>query len=382
MIASSDIAELRKLFPVIEHWIYLYNGSIHACPLPVSEAMRAYLREWEEGGEAAFFGAYDAFAALKEEMGALLHCPARNIAITESTTAGINTAVQIIEPRNWQNVVATDIDYMSNTYPWMVTSFARAAMRFVNNRDGAIDMADLASAIDANTAALSLCVVTPGSGFRYDLAKVRAIAGSNGIPVVADAAQAAGLIEIDLGRTPLDFMAGTFSKWLMGPAGIGYLYVSDRFLGAKPPSAGWLAATNVGAWDVRHCELAEDAMRFQGGIPNLVGVAGALAAVRLLKQIGREFIEARVRELTGYTLDRLEELGVDIWTPRADDRRAGIVFFRTPGCDELHGALKARRIYCGHFLDGIRIDPTFYNTIEEIDRFLEIVATHVKARGK
>jgi selenocysteine lyase/cysteine desulfurase len=99
----------------------------------------------------------------------------------------------------------------------------------------------------------------------------------------------------------------------------------------------------------------------------------------LIEQIGREFIERRVLALTGYLMDELAKIGVDLWTPRPDSKRAGIVFFRTPNHERLHAALKARHIYCGSFLGGIRLDPNFYNTVEEVDRFLSVVRSHVRA---
>ena len=117
-------------------------------------------------------------------------------------------------------------------------------------------------------------------------------------------------------------------------------------------------------------------MRFQGGIPNLVGVVGALAGLEFLEQVGRKFIERRVRKLTTYALEQLEKIGVDLWTPRGDRERAGIVFFRCPNHAKLHAKLKAARIYCGSFQGGIRIDPNFYNTFEELDKFLGIVRSH------
>ena len=147
--------------------------------------------------------------------------------------------------------------------------------------------------------------------------------------------------------TPVDFLAGTASKWLMGPTGVGYLYLADDYLGATPPNVGWMSASNVDEWDVRHCELHDSAGRFQGGIPNLVGIVGALAGVDLLNEIGRPFIERRVNELTQYLLDALTRLGVDIWTPLQAAERAGIVFFRIPEYREAHLELRSERIYCG-----------------------------------
>ena len=134
-------------------------------------------------------------------------------------------------------------------------------------------------------------------------------------------------------------------------------------------------------WDVRTCVLHGDARRFQGGIPNLVGVVGALAALELGGEIGRSFIESRIRELTTRLRDGLERLGADLWTPKPWEERAGIVFFRCPGVPELHRRLKAERIYCGSFLGGIRADPGVYNTHSEIERFLAVVRRHLGGAG-
>jgi selenocysteine lyase/cysteine desulfurase len=375
---EARVEELRRLFPVTAHWTYLYNGSIHACPRPVSDAMRAFLQEWENGGEAAFFTAYEAFGRLKEKFATLIHGKARNIVITESTTAALNLAAQIIRPQQGQNVVVTELDFMTNTYPWLVCHPVET--RFAKSRDGRICTDELAALVDEHTAAICLCAVTVGSGFRFNLTDVQALARRHHTPLIVDAAQALGVVDVNVNDPPLDFLASTASKWLMGPAGVGFLYVADAHLQATPPTVGWLSAANVGDWDVRHCLLHEDAMRFQGGIPNLIGVVGALAGLELLEQIGRDFIERRVRELTSYALQQLAQIGVDLWTPRADSERAGIVFFRTHDPQALHAKLKAERIYCGCFHGGIRIDPNFYNTLAEVDKFLGVVRSHVAGR--
>ncbi len=379
MTDESKAIELRKLFPVVDHWTYLYNGSIHPCPRPVAEAMASFLRQWQEGGEAAFFTAHEAFVKLREKFAALIHAKVENIVITESTTAALNLAAQLLRPRATQNVVVTDLAFMSSTYNWLVGQLALSEVRFVKSRDGRIHMDDLAALVDENTAAVSICAVTVGSGFRFNLRDVCAITAPLNVPLIVDAAQALGVVEINACDPPLDFVACTASKWLMGPAGVGFLYLADRYLAATPPAVGWYAAANVAAWDVRHCELHHDARRFQGGLPNLIGAVGALAALELLEQIGRDFIERRVRMLTTHAMEGLEKIGVDLWTPRADDQRAGIVFLRPPEAALLHAKLKAARIYCGHFLGGVRIDPTFYNTHEEIDKFLAVVRSHMAA---
>ncbi len=371
------VAELRKLFAVVDHWAYLYNGATHAPPRPVADAMRSFLDSWQNSADDAFGPGVESFERLREKFANLIGARAANIVITESTTAGLNLAGQILDPGPEQNVVVTDLAFMTSTYMWLARQPAGPQVRFVENRDGRIAMDDLAAAIDEQTAAVSICAVTVGSGFRCDLNQVHLITSRHDVPLIVDGAQAVGLVKLNATHPPLDFLACPASKWLMGPAGVGYLYVADRYLDAPPPGAGWFAAANVSDWDVRHCRLHDDARRFQGGIPNFVGIAGALAGIELIEQIGRPFIERRVRELTTYAMEELEKIGVRLWTPRADDERAGIVFFRTADHTKLHAQLKASGVFCGIFLGGIRIDPTFYNTFEELDRFLDIVRSHV-----
>ena len=370
-----DIEELRRLFPVTENWTYLYNGGVHPCPKPVGDAMRDFITRWETDGRHGCSTGFEAFTGLREEFGSLIHTESRNIVITESTTAGINMASQIIKPRCDQNVVVTDLEFMSDTYPWIVCHPAQ--VRFARNQNGKISPSDIAELIDELTAAVSVSAVAAGSGFRFDLPAIHEAISQQNIPLIVDAAQALGVIDINVNEFKPSFLVCTASKWLMGPAGVGFLYVSDQYLDSRPPGVGWFAAANRNDWNLEVCDLYSDARRFQGGIPNLAGIVGALAGIKLIKQIGREFIESRVLSLTAYAIEGLEKIGVDIWTPHSPAERAGIVFFRTPGFKDLYEKLKAGHIYCGSFLSGIRIDPNFYNTYEEIDRFLGVVRNHV-----
>lgn len=378
MLDRQQIEEFRALFPVVENWAYLYNGGIHPAARPVAAAMRAFLRDWETGGRDAWPPAYQAFEQLKASFARLIHGRPEHVVITESTTAGINLAAQIIRPEPGQNAVVTDLTFMSNAYAWMV-AHPEVELRFAQGEGGMVDYDSLARLVDAGTAALNICAVTVGSGFRFDLREVRALAQRHATPTLIDASQALGVVDVDVLELDIDFLACTASKWLMGPTGVGFLYVGDRYIDAQPPASGWLGAENRRDWDVRHVELYKDGRRFQGGMPNLVGAVGALAGLELIEQIGRANIEARVLELTGHALDGLHRLGADVWTPRAPEHRAGLVFFFDPHAAQLYEKLKAARIYCGHFLAGIRIDPNFYNTHAEIERFLAVVHDHMRA---
>ncbi|MBC8555758.1 MAG: aminotransferase class V-fold PLP-dependent enzyme [Candidatus Brocadiales bacterium] len=114
---NSTIEEIRELFSVTNNWIYLYNGSINPCALPVREAMENFLKDWQMNGESAIFKALNDFQLLKEEFADLIGADERNIVVTESTSTAINLAGHIIQPLSKQNIVVTELAFMSNTYP-------------------------------------------------------------------------------------------------------------------------------------------------------------------------------------------------------------------------------------------------------------------------
>ena len=159
MHGDDQVAQWRELFPVTGHWTYLYAGSIHPCPKPVGDAMRAFIEKVENGGEAAWPGAFDAFGKLREAFARLIHTKARNIVVTESTSAAVSLASKLIAPKPGQNVVLNDLDFMTDSYPWLACH-PGVEVRFVPSHAGKIVTADLMAQVDSKTAAIGLCAVT------------------------------------------------------------------------------------------------------------------------------------------------------------------------------------------------------------------------------
>jgi selenocysteine lyase/cysteine desulfurase len=366
-----EIKEIRDLFPVTKNWIYLYNGGITACPKPVGDAMRAFLKQWEDGGRDAWPPAFDDFMELKNAFGRLIGADGSRIVITESTTAAINLAADLVRPTKEQNVIVTELEFMSDTYAWIISHPAQ--VRFIPEKNGRIVEDEITQFIDENTAVFSVSAVAVGSGYRADLKKIHQATSPLHIPLLVDGAQAVGVMPLDIHAPEIDFLVCTANKWLFGPAGVGFLYIGDRFIQADPPNGGWLAAANRRDWDLQHPVLYEDAMRFQGGMPNLIGAVGSLAGIRLVEEIGVDVIQNRIEHLTTYMVEQLELLEVEIWTPREKSKRAGIVFFKHPAAKELYQTLQSSQIYTGNFLGGIRLDVHVFNTIEEIDKTLNVI---------
>lgn len=376
---SRDLASLRALFPITQHWAYFLNGSIAPASLPVQRAIEQFVRVWAENGQDCWPYGYALFGELKARVASLAGASPDEIAITENTTVGLNMAAAVIDPPAGSNVVVNDLAWMSSTYAWLTRQKGKLEVRFVQNREGAIDLEDLAAKVDERTAAINVCHVTVGSGFRFDLAAVAEIAHQMGAYLIVDVAQSAGAVPVDLRAAGVDFAAGTFSKWLMGPTGLGWLYVRRELIERlTPPVAGWLSVENVDAWDVYKPVLHPTAMRFQGGMPNLIGIAAANAGVKLLQELGLPWVHQEIAARAAYLWQGLREAGAQMWTPEEPQRRGGFVFFRCSGHEVLYERMMANKVYVGKFLGGIRVDPSFYTSYEELDKVIGMVREHVR----
>ena len=185
---NPQINEIRKLFPVTKNWTYLYNGGINACPKPVGDAMRAFLKNWENGGRDAWPPAFEDFMELKRAFGRLIGADGSRIVITESTTAAINLAAGLINPQKGQNVVVTELEFMSDTYPWIVCH--PAEVRFLPEKNGRIYENELPGFVDEKTAVFSVSAVAVGSGYRADLKTIYKHISPLNAAFVVDGAQA------------------------------------------------------------------------------------------------------------------------------------------------------------------------------------------------
>ena len=214
---------------------------------------------------------------------------------------------------------------------------------------------------------MSVAHITPMEGFRHDITALARMAHRHGALMLVDGAQSAGALEIHLHETDVDFFSTTAMKWLLGPAGVGFLYVAQRHLNRIPPQAGYAG----GGFDVHHFELPPTADRFQLGMPNLIGMAATRPGLEILLEIGMENVEAHVLELSGHCINGLLEKGLKVLTPAQAQHRGGVIAVEMDDSRELWHFLYQRGV--DTFYDGnlFRVDPHIFNNQDDINRFLE-----------
>jgi selenocysteine lyase/cysteine desulfurase len=188
-----------------------------------------------------------------------------------------------------------------------------------------------------------------------------------------DAIQSLGAFPMDVRECHIDFLAADAHKWLLGPEGIGIFYCKKELAERlHPPLIGWKSVQNELDFDNPAFRLKSDALRFEEGSMNLMGILGLGAAVDLLLEIGIENIEKRVLGLGDLVIHEADKGGYPVLTPKARNERGGIITI----CGKfdpaiMRDALQESGIMVNVRGGGLRVSPHFYNTDEEIRTFFK-----------
>lgn len=358
-------SEVRGLFPILQERAYLFSGGMAPASAPMLTAVEHHLAALAHRTGDLYPSFMDQTRALRERLAALMRADAEEIVVNDSTSAGSSLAVSLVAPKPGGNVVFDGFPYPSSVYPWMLPPRDVLERRFVEPRDGLIHLEDMERAIDDNTVAVSVSHVTPAQGFRHDLTALAEIVHAHGALLLVDGAQSAGALNIDLHASGVDFFATTAMKWLLGTAGVGYLYVAKRHLERQPPTAGWVSTTRT---DMEQLRLLPNAERFQLGMPNLMGVAACLPGIEILLETGMATVEAHVLELTGYCIEGLQERGITVRTSLDPTLRGGVIAAEIDEAEALQAFLTARGVDTYFLRNLFRVDPHIFNDRTDIDR--------------
>lgn len=359
------------MFPIVQNKIFLNHAAMSPLPKPAIQAMRKFTKEFSETATIQ-----EDLNEPKRSFAKLVGATKDEIAFVTNTSTGLNIAAHMLNYPSGSNIVTTDLEYPSVVYPWLGQRLG-AKVRYVKNVNGKILLDDVEKAVDDKTVALAISHVEYANGFRHGLRSLAEVAHEHGAYFIVDAIQSAGAISIDAKRDDVDFLTAGCYKWLLGPAGAGFLYVRKELIQKfEPPFIGWASVKpevfeTIDFWDIWTLKLSETASRFEVGSPSIHSLIGATAAVQLLLDIGISNIEKRVLALTAHLIQAVKELGLRLQTPEETECRSGIVNFLIDEPERRVKELSKKGIIVSARAHGIRVSPHFYNTEEEIDQLIK-----------
>jgi selenocysteine lyase/cysteine desulfurase len=313
---------------------------------------------------------------LREVLAQLVNATPQEIAFAQNTSEGLNIVANAVPLQPGDNVVFCDMEFPSNVYPWMNLERRGIEARCIPHDSGGLTVQALDAHADAQTRVVAVSSVEFLTGFRSDLLALGAWCREHGAYFVVDGIQSLGVLPMDVQAYHIDFLSCGGPKWLMGPAGQGFMYVRrDRLDDLRPPFAGCISVAGWEAWRDYNLTFLPDASRFELGCGNLVGQIGLLAAVRFLLDVGIEAVERWTLHLTDLLIQDLMQRGYDIASNLGPEHRSAIISFRVPGeLDQAYEELIAADIVISKREDLIRVSPHCYNTEKEVLRVGETLA--------
>jgi selenocysteine lyase/cysteine desulfurase len=376
-----DFAALRREFPLLQHMTYLNSGSYCALAKDVKAAFDTYLEDRLQMGAN-----WDVWVtkndAVRAAMARVLGATADEIAVTASASAGLNalaTAIQFTGDRN--KVVISDFEFPTNAQIWHAQEPRGARVVHVRrDADGYIAPEAFAKHIDEQTKLVAITHVCFRNGARLDIPGIVRLARAKGALVLLDCYQSVGSVDIDVKKLDVDFAVGGMLKYLLGTAGIGFLYVRDSLVRALHPThSGWFSQENIFAMDITANRPASNARRFEAGTPPVVNCYASEAGLKIILEVGTPAIERRIRALTRRCMEQLREIGWASVTPATDERRGAMICVPSRASGPLSQELMRRNIYTSNRDDNLRICLHFYNNDEDVD---VLVAALRELRGQ
>jgi selenocysteine lyase/cysteine desulfurase len=362
---------LRKEFPLLERKTYLNSGSYCALSKRVKAAFEAYLDDRLMVGSN-----WDMWITKNEAVRALvarlLHAVPDEIAVTASVSAGLNALASALEfsgPRN--KVVVSDFEFPTNAQIWHAQEPRGAQVVHVPRAaDGYIPLEMFERAIDERTQLVAITHVCFRNGAKLDIPGIVRLARAKGARVLLDCYQSVGSLDLDVRSLDVDFAVGGMLKYLLGTAGIGFLYARSALVQSLlPTNSGWFAQADIGAMDITANRPAPSARRFEAGTPAVANCYAAEAGLKVLLDVGTPAIEKRIVALTRRCMQKMQEMDWPSVTPVEDARRGATVAIEARGSAELCAQLMKRNIVSSFRDDNVRASFHYYNNDDDVEAF-------------
>ena len=363
-MTDTDPAAFRAQFPVFERLSYLNAGTTGPLPWQAADVAHRRLDREVTGGRCGrdyFEELIELATELRRAYARVLAAEPTEVALTGSTTDGVNTILSALELQAGDEIVTSDEEH-----PGLLAPLGRARRRYGVSVK-VVPFTELAAAVSDRTRLVACSHVSWVGGQVLDMAALRA----TGVPVLLDAAQALGAIPVDVRELGCDYYAASGQKWLCGPEGSGCLYVRpDRLDELLIPWPGYASVADPQR--ALELEAAEGARRLDHGFPTGLRSAWALASLKVLEEAGWAWVHERAASLAEGLAQRLTELGLAV----RDRGRSTLVSWETADADAEVKRLAAQDIVV-RSIPGpglIRASVGAWSSEEEVEQLAELAA--------
>lgn len=384
-----------------EKYSYLNTAAASPPPQCVVNAMVDYLQKTTSVGPylpSFRREIYEKLDAIRVKAAEFIGANRREVAFSKNGTEAINLIANGILWNPGDEVILADLEFHSNYVPWLkLQAEGKFHLKVLNTGpNGVISADELEKMITHHTRLITVSHLLNASGALQPIEEICELAKRHNVLTLINASQTLGLIPINVKEIDCDFFVACGRKWIRGPEGSGMLYMRESLIESiTPMMVGWGGTT----WDFQTNQYSffPEARRVEAGCPVVPSILGFGAALDYAAEIGISAIFDRVKELTKYSLERMQTIpGITIYGPENVEDRLAIIPFNVKGLspERIMGFLEDHRIIieAGTFMAntllqqyGInkmaRISPHYFNTREEIDRAVDLIALLLTKEG-
>jgi len=358
--------DVRKQFPALGNWTYLNTATYGQVPVAAQAAVAAHFARRDEFACADFLSWFDDADQIRLLAARLIDCQASDIAFCDNSCAALSLFLGGIA---WKpgDCIVTLTNEFPNQYYYANTLGAKGVMVLEQ---------DEIESLPERTRAVVISSVSYITGHRPDMARISKLAHEAGALLYIDGTQSLGALRFSVPEIQPDFFAVNSYKWLLGPNGASFFYVSPRLRRTLEPSIiGWRSDRDWRSVDLlRHGapEFAASAERYEGGMLNFPSLYAMAESIRLILEIGPETIERRVLELSAGAAEILKRTGATI-----EHENSNIVAAHWPRRDAsaLARTLRDKRIIVAARHGNLRVSPHFYNDESDLESLACFLAT-------
>ncbi len=403
------LQRFRAACPLVERSIYLANCSQAPQATPVRAAIQTFLDGWAALG-MHWGGWIEEVERARAAFAALIGAQPEDIAIGASVSQLVSSlASALMQPgAARRRVLSSVIDFPGVVQAWHAAAratphwtldlltgheaetieadrleAARAGQPMRHTHPGVVVSAQQAmAALDETTALVSLPLVSYINGALLDAPAVVATAHAQGALVLLDAYQGIGSVPIDVQASQVDFLAAGTLKYLMGTAGIAFLYVRPQLREQLEPAAtGWFGRANPFDFNPAGLDYAPAASRFDLGTPALINAFAARAGMALIRETGVAEINAQVDRLSALAHRVAPALGLTILGPQPGTPKGGITSIDAGSVQRaawLEGELRRQGVIASARGEAMRLAPHGFTLESELEEALERLAALLK----
>jgi len=361
---------VRQQFLFEPGLIYLNTGSVGACPRIVIDSTLAFWRAIEANPVHHVFGGIGAqMEQVREKAAHFLGADPDEMVLTRNTTEGMTLVATGLHLKAGDEILTTTEEHPGGLLCWKyLAREAGIAVRQIQLPAPPKDATDILQRIEdhitAKTRVLSFCHVYYTTGLRMPLREIAEIAHRRGLFLAVDGAHPPGMLQVNLHELGCDSYASSSHKWMLAPKGSGLLYIRKEMQDRVRPAFLFSGrAPYTGATGTR----------------NVPGILGHGVAMDFHNTLGRQVVEKRILELNRVLKERLRQIpGVRLLTSMAPELSSGAASIAIDGHEPAKVRATLRKEYhievkswSAGGRSGLRISTHIYNSVEEIDRFVE-----------